>query len=111
MLVRQVLVLAPNLIGYFRLCLLVLGIAFSSLNPVLSFWLFLLNFVLDGVDGMLARRWNQVRRFEQIFEMFVLDHHVISSVLDAAEVVRVFCGLNVPNWSPILGLKVGSYLC
>jgi phosphatidylglycerophosphate synthase len=56
-----VLLLAPNLLGYIRLLLLMMGWALASTQqPWAALILFALNLALDGVDGALARAVNQV---------------------------------------------------
>jgi phosphatidylglycerophosphate synthase len=59
---KQVLLYWPNVVDYVRL-LLAVGL-FSwwdhRMRPLLFASLYIVGFVLDGVDGMLARRLNQV---------------------------------------------------
>jgi hypothetical protein len=58
----QVAFLVPNIICYLRLGLLVVawGLAASGRHPPAALGAYLACFVLDSVDGMLARRLNQV---------------------------------------------------
>ena len=56
---RQVALFAPNLIGYFRLGLLGAALRTGTTRPTTTFWLFAVNLLLDGVDGIAARRLNQ----------------------------------------------------
>ena len=56
----QVLLYAPNLVGYVRLGLLGAALLTGTARPGLTVWLFIINFALDGVDGYLARALNQV---------------------------------------------------
>lgn len=58
----HVLLYVPNLVGYARAGLLLAAAAVERSRPQLCLWLFALNFLLDGVDGTLARRLGQVRR-------------------------------------------------
>eukprot|EP00803_Ostreobium_quekettii_P008436 evm.model.scf_181EXC.6 EVM.evm.TU.scf_181EXC.6 scf_181EXC:25269-27852(-) len=69
----QVLLYAPNVVGYFRLGLLVagVGVACVSSNFELCWWLFFVNFILDGVDGALARRLNQTSSFGAFLDVIV----------------------------------------
>ncbi|KAI3354665.1 hypothetical protein L3Q82_019162, partial [Scortum barcoo] len=58
----QVLLYWPNIVGYFRIALVVAAwAAFAS--PSLFVCLYSLCIALDGVDGWLARRLNQSSRF------------------------------------------------
>jgi hypothetical protein len=58
----QVVLLVPNIICYLRLGLLVVawGLAASGRHPPAALGAYLACFALDSVDGMLARRLNQV---------------------------------------------------
>lgn len=53
----------PNLIGYLRLILLFSGIAIAREFPLIAYMLFILNLILDALDGLLARALNQTSRF------------------------------------------------
>lgn len=55
------LLYVPNIVGYARIVLLCIAAVHSTSKPLLSYWLFLVNFITDGLDGILARRLNQVR--------------------------------------------------
>lgn len=59
---KQVLLYWPNVVDYIRL-LLAVGL-FSRwdhrMRPLLFALLYIVGFILDGVDGVLARRLNQV---------------------------------------------------
>ena len=57
--VVQVLLFVPNLIGYCRLGLLGASLLAGTARPALTVSIFLVNFALDGVDGMLARALQQ----------------------------------------------------
>ena len=58
----QVLLYAPQLVGYARIALLGTALLSGAARPHLTAGLFVVNFVLDGLDGYLARRLNQVRQ-------------------------------------------------
>lgn len=45
----------PNLVGYLRICLLGAAVHVRNESPQLCAYLFLFNFILDAVDGILAR--------------------------------------------------------
>lgn len=45
----------PNLVGYLRLVLLAFAAFVRETSPRLCAYLFLVNFLLDCVDGVLAR--------------------------------------------------------
>lgn len=53
------LLYVPNLVGYSRLGLLGASLYTGTARPALTLSLFLVNFALDGVDGMLARALQQ----------------------------------------------------
>lgn len=50
----------PNCVGYVRAALVLAAAGFQGASPVAAWWLMAVAFVLDGVDGYLARRLNQV---------------------------------------------------
>jgi hypothetical protein len=56
-----VLLYAPQLVGYARIALLGTALLSGAARPHLTAGLFVANFVLDGLDGYLARRLKQVR--------------------------------------------------
>lgn len=58
--VLKVLLYVPNVVGYVRLLLLVSSVYIGEMHPLACFWLFIVNFLLDGADGALARRLKQV---------------------------------------------------
>ncbi|CAN9511199.1 unnamed protein product [Ophioblennius macclurei] len=58
----NILLLAPNIVGYVRLCL-VFGAWTVRHTPAVFISLYLLSILLDGVDGWLARRLEQTSRF------------------------------------------------
>lgn len=64
----DVLLLAPNLVGHLRLVLVVAAVI---TGPALSIFLFLLNFLLDGIDGWLARLLNQSSRFGAFYDVVI----------------------------------------
>jgi len=57
--VLQVLLYVPNLIGYCRLLMFVVGLWFEPVLPGLFVALYIAQIALDGVDGYLARKLNQ----------------------------------------------------
>ncbi len=57
---RPVFLYAPNLVGYFRLCLLAGSLLSGTRLPEVTLGLLCTNLVLDGLDGYLARRRGQV---------------------------------------------------
>ena len=59
---QEVLLYVPNIVGYVRLALLALAIATGNQKHYYTaFYLVVLNFALDAVDGILARALHQVR--------------------------------------------------
>lgn len=57
-----VLLFLPNIVGYFRLCLVFCAWIVRH-SPAVFLPLYLLSIILDGVDGWLARRLGQTSRF------------------------------------------------
>lgn len=61
-LLRQVALYVPNLIGYFRLLLLGTTLFTGTESCQVTYWLFVATLLLDGLDGIAARRLNQACR-------------------------------------------------
>ncbi len=58
---QDVLLYIPNIVGYVRLALLVLAIGIGREQQYyIAFYLLVINFALDAVDGILARALHQV---------------------------------------------------
>eukprot|EP00053_Salpingoeca_punica_P009421 m.84424 g.84424 ORF g.84424 m.84424 type:complete len:218 (+) comp15019_c0_seq1:67-720(+) len=66
---RQVLLYVPNLIGYARCILLLVG--FSLTSPLWFCILYCIQAILDGFDGVLARRLNQCSAFGAWFDVVI----------------------------------------
>ena len=103
----RVLTLAPNLIGYIRIALLV-SVLFIAFNyPLLTFILYFIGGNLDAVDGYLARRLNQTSKVGTI-----LDY-----ATDRASDIVVFMILAAlyPQWWALfvllLMLDIFSHIC
>jgi len=58
----------PNIVGYARLTLLLFGLFIVWSHPILGCICFIVNLVLDAVDGFLARLLNQVSAFGAILD-------------------------------------------
>lgn len=57
---QDVLLFIPNIVGYIRIALLLTTVALGEHQPLIGFWLFVANFALDAMDGILARALHQV---------------------------------------------------
>jgi phosphatidylglycerophosphate synthase len=49
---------APNLVGYLRAALLLVFIGTFDVAPFLAITCYVINMLLDAVDGFLARRYD-----------------------------------------------------
>lgn len=67
----QVLLLAPQLVGYARIACLAAAVAAGPRHPALCATLSLLNFALDALDGHLARRWRQATAFGALLDVLI----------------------------------------
>ncbi|KAI5669475.1 hypothetical protein M9H77_19328 [Catharanthus roseus] len=59
----------PNIIGYIRVLLNVVGFAVCFENKKIFSLLYLISFVCDALDGWLARKFNQVSTFGAVLDM------------------------------------------
>ena len=63
----------PNCVGYVRIILLLLFLAFDKIE------LYMLSYLLDALDGYLARKYNQCTTFGGVLDMIV--DRISSSVI------------------------------
>ena len=59
----------PNIVGYFRVLLIILFYVFFSKNNLISLIFYLISFILDVFDGYLARYMNQCSSFGAVLDM------------------------------------------
>ena len=59
----------PNIIGYFRIVLLIVAYFVLDFSFVLFAVTYFTSFVLDAFDGMAARKFNQTSRFGEYIDM------------------------------------------
>ncbi|RCV33405.1 hypothetical protein SETIT_7G081500v2 [Setaria italica] len=59
----------PNIIGYFRIIINFIAFAVRYSNKPLFAILYFFSFVLDGVDGWFARKFNQASTFGSVLDM------------------------------------------
>lgn len=67
----QVLLNAPNLVGWVRIALLTAAIMVAPSNPVAAWWATVGSLVLDSVDGILARRLGQATHFGAVLDVLI----------------------------------------
>ncbi|CAF1031292.1 unnamed protein product [Rotaria sordida] len=66
----DVLLYIPNLIDYFRICLLVLAWYYFD-KPIVFLTLYATQALLDAVDGWAARKFNQVSKFGSWLDVII----------------------------------------
>ncbi|KAK9817549.1 hypothetical protein WJX74_004121 [Apatococcus lobatus] len=66
-----VVLFAPNLVGYVRLCLLASSILTGTGSPAVTVFLLCFNLLLDGLDGFLARRLGQASSFGAFLDVLI----------------------------------------
>lgn len=59
----QIIFNVPNTIGYVRLCILLSSLYFLQSHFYIFIFLHLVDFILDFLDGFIARRYNQITLF------------------------------------------------
>ncbi|PAN37904.1 hypothetical protein PAHAL_7G132200 [Panicum hallii] len=59
----------PNIIGYFRIIVNFIAFAVCYSNRTLFAILYFFSFVLDGIDGWFARKFNQASTFGAVLDM------------------------------------------
>ena len=66
---RDILLFWPNIVGYLRFLCIALAFSKYTHSPVEFVALYLVTLTLDGVDGFLARRYNQCSSFGALLDM------------------------------------------
>ncbi|KNB46688.1 hypothetical protein JH06_0781 [Blastocystis sp. subtype 4] len=59
----------PNIIGYIRAVTGILSFYFVDSNPTAFCWLYFISYILDALDGVCARRFNQCSHFGAVLDM------------------------------------------
>lgn len=65
----KILLYIPNIIGYFRILLLILSYTLQKTSFRLFFLTYFLSFALDALDGIAARALNQCSKFGALLDM------------------------------------------
>ncbi len=68
----KVLLYLPNIVGYIRIVLILLGLSIFHQYPVMGYFILGLSAGLDMLDGFLARIFNQTSKFGAILD-YALD--------------------------------------
>jgi len=67
----EILLFVPNLVGYVRIGVVIAALTAGTSHAELVVWLFIICFVLDFVDGLLARRLNQTSGFGALLDVLI----------------------------------------
>ena len=65
----SVFLYAPNVIGYFRVAFLIASLFFLQKGPEVFVVLYAVSYILDCVDGPVARAMGQTSKFGAVFDM------------------------------------------
>lgn len=79
------------ILGYIRIFLAIFSLYFMPIHPRTCSFLYTVSCLLDAIDGMLARRFNQSTQFGAILDM-TIDRCTTSCLL-------VFLAVAYPQWS------------
>ncbi|KAF2714884.1 hypothetical protein K504DRAFT_445813 [Pleomassaria siparia CBS 279.74] len=90
---ENIFVFIPNLIGYFRIVLAVASLYYMPLHPRTCSLLYSVSCLLDALDGLAARRFEQSTKFGAVLDM-VTDRCTTACLL-------VFLASAFPRWSII----------
>ncbi|KAI9673756.1 MAG: CDP-diacylglycerol-inositol 3-phosphatidyltransferase [Trizodia sp. TS-e1964] len=88
---ENIFLFIPNIIGYFRIVLAVASLYYMPLHPRTCSLLYSISCLLDALDGMAARHFNQSTRFGAVLDM-VTDRCTTACLL-------VFLSSAWPRWS------------
>ncbi|KAL8992277.1 MAG: hypothetical protein Q9169_007222, partial [Polycauliona sp. 2 TL-2023] len=81
----------PNVIGYSRIVLAIASLYYMPLHPRTCSCLYSISCLLDALDGLAARQFNQATRFGAVLDM-ITDRCTTSCLL-------VFLSSAFPRWS------------
>ncbi|KAI9749550.1 MAG: CDP-diacylglycerol-inositol 3-phosphatidyltransferase [Lichina confinis] len=90
-LVENIFLFYPNLIGYSRIILAIASLHYMPLHPRTCSLLYSISCLLDALDGVAARKFNQATRFGAVLDM-VTDRCTTACLL-------VFLSSAWPRWS------------
>lgn len=88
---ENIFLFLPNLIGYARIVLAIASLYYMPLHPRTCSFLYSVSCLLDALDGLAARRYNQSTTFGAVLDM-VTDRCTTSCLL-------VFLASAFPRWS------------
>ncbi|KIW99399.1 uncharacterized protein Z518_11387 [Rhinocladiella mackenziei CBS 650.93] len=88
---ENIFLFIPNIIGYTRIVLAVASLYYMPLHPRTCSGLYSFSCILDAVDGLAARRYNQSTTFGAVLDM-VTDRCTTSCLL-------VFLASAFPRWA------------
>ncbi|KAL9641957.1 hypothetical protein ABK040_004014 [Willaertia magna] len=80
----------PNIIGYLRVTLSLLSFFLYETYPKLVLIMYTLSFLLDGLDGIAARHYNQCSRFGAVLDM-------VTDRFSTAALITILCKF-YPNY-------------
>ncbi|KAJ6814305.1 CDP-diacylglycerol--inositol 3-phosphatidyltransferase 1-like isoform X1 [Iris pallida] len=94
----------PNILGYMRVLLNVVAFALCFSNKLLFAILYFISFACDALDGMLARKFNQVSTFGAVLDM-------ITDRVSTACLLAILSQLYRPGliFLSLLGLDIASH--
>merc|ERR1711934_790899 len=95
----------PNIIGYMRIFLNIVCFFTFFENHVLTFWLYLISFTLDVVDGWVARSFNQCSTLGIVLDMVADRTGTAGFLLCLSHYYKPW----VPLWGTLLTLDIISH--
>lgn len=98
----QVLLYVPNVIGYCRLLMFLVGLWFEPVLPELFVALYVSQILLDGVDGYLARKLNQCSLFGAWLDVAV--DNVCRSMMWSLALPRLGSAVSSVEWAAFVCL-------
>ncbi|KAI9690194.1 MAG: CDP-diacylglycerol-inositol 3-phosphatidyltransferase [Bathelium mastoideum] len=88
---ENIFLFIPNIIGYTRVVLAIISLYFMPLHPRRCCFLYSVSCLLDAVDGVAARRFQQATKFGAVLDM-ITDRCTTACLL-------VFLASAFPRWS------------
>nr|CCC92629.1 unnamed protein product [Trypanosoma congolense IL3000] len=108
---RDVFLFYPNLIGYLRVFLALTSFCILGRLPVLFLLCYTVSFVLDAVDGVVARRLGQCSQFGAVLDMVTDRASTVGLLIALVHVLQPLPGWGATLFAFLAFLDISSHFC
>ncbi|CBH13960.1 CDP-diacylglycerol--inositol 3-phosphatidyltransferase, putative [Trypanosoma equiperdum] len=107
----QVCLFYPNLIGYTRVILSLISFCLLGHFPIAFLFCYIIGFVLDAVDGMVARRFGQCTQFGAILDMLTDRASTAGLIVVVVQVLQPLPHWGATSLACLVFLDISSHFC